>query len=62
MIHEPLLRFHRSTHRLRRSAENHEEGISLGIDLDALVTLDGTPQKLPMGFEEGRVAITGLKQ
>src|SRR5215467_3140472 len=62
MIHEPLLRFDRGPHRLRRSAEDHEEGISLGIDLDALVALDGAPQELPVGFEEGRVAITRLEQ
>ena len=44
MIHEPLLRISRGTHRLRRSTEDHQEGISLGIDLDAFVALDGTPQ------------------
>jgi hypothetical protein len=62
MIHEPSLRVGRGTHCLQRSAEDHEEGISLGIDLDALVALDGTPQELPMGFEESRVAITRLEQ
>jgi len=57
-----LLGFGCGKHRLRRSAEDHEEGISLRIDLDAAVALKGAPQQLPMGFQEGREAITRLEQ
>jgi hypothetical protein len=57
-----LLGFGCGTHRVRRSVEDDEEGIALRVDLDAPVTLESTPQQLPMGLQEGRETIARLEQ
>jgi hypothetical protein len=62
MTRQPSLGVGRGKHRLRRSAEDHQEGVPLGVDLNASVALEGTPQEHPMGFQEGRVAVTRLEQ
>jgi hypothetical protein len=49
MICQQLLGFGCGKHSMRRSLEDHEEGISLRIDLDTSVTLERTPHQLPMG-------------
>ena len=52
----------RGRKRFRRRREGDEERITLGVDLDAAVTLEGVAQHAPMLGEQVRVTVAVLLQ